>query len=203
MRFYVGSELQTISRPIVITQELEEFVDVIPSAVTLPASGGYQDVLITTTDGMGWTIYNKDGWINVDPISGGSIGSAEISAGANSATTDRVGQVLLQLSGGSAAAAITVTQLGDGYVDASPAWFNIGQAGDYAQVFVSATTPWSISQPEEDDWYEFDQYSGGSGLTIIGLTIQENDLGGPRLGEATFSDPSARLTSIVDIYQDG
>lgn len=203
MVHYIDNVVQTDKVDIRIDQDQAEFVDLIPTGWTdAPASGGYKDVVISTTYRKTWYLSSKPEWVTVDPTSGGSTSSAEITVGQNTGST-RTGYVVFQLSGSSAYNSFQVTQSGNDYLDASPAYLNITQPGDFVQIFVSASTPWSIEQPEEDDWYEFDQYSGGSGLTIIGLTIQENDLGGPRIGQATFSDPSARLTSTVDIYQDG
>ena len=203
MVHYINNVVQTDKVDIRIDQDQAEFVDLVPTGWTdAPASGGYKDVVISTTYRKTWYLSSKPEWVAVDPTSGGSTSSAEITVGQNTGST-RTGYVVFQLSGSSAYNSFQVTQSGNDYLDASPSYLDIGQAGDFVQIFVSASTPWSISQPEEDDWYEFDQYSGGSGLTIIGLTIQENDLGGPRLGEATLSDPSAMLPSIVVIYQDG
>lgn len=182
------------SVPMVITQDLYDFVDIIPSAWTgAPYSGGYQDVIISTTHNKNWDIRTKSSWIDVDPISGGSVGSAEITVQENTGSP-RSGLVVFRVSGTTATTNFRVYQDAGPHFIVSPLTADAWCCGEELYISIRSDQPWTVQNLPY--WVTADN-TGGTGNATVILTVLPNDGIAQRTGTVDFDCPFKTETLTI------
>lgn len=182
------------SVPMVITQDLYDFIDIIPSAWTgAPYSGGYKDVIISTTHNKNWDIRTKSSWIDVDPISGGSVGSAEITVQENTGSP-RSGVVLFRVSGTTATTNFRVYQDAGPHFIVSPLTADAWCCGEELYISIRSDQPWTVQNLP--NWITADN-TGGTGNATVILTVLPNDGIAQRTGTVDFDCPFKTETLTI------
>jgi hypothetical protein len=177
------------------------YITPVPSLTTIPASGGTQQVFITSNvDWSGLTTYPA--WLSISPTSGTSgTTQATITALLNTGSM-RSGQIALQHLGyNEFLNNITVLQEGGGVQPVtgftiSPQSATSPASGDSFTISVESTDPWELSS--NDGFLAISPVSGGSGTTSVSVTVGANS-GASRTGSIAFafqSDPSDVLATF-------
>lgn len=151
-------------------------ITVSPETINVPANGGTYHVTVKTT-GLEWGAYPDSEWIKTSVIgSNTSQGNVTVTIGANSAATQRSGNIVIQ--SGTGRQSIQITQ--DAALQVSKTSVYSASTGESIEVEVTSSSEWTASS--NDSWITTSK--NGSKLTI---TTSPNDDTQNRKGKVTVS----------------
>jgi hypothetical protein len=191
-----GSITQTVS----ITQAAY-----VPPASTLTVSTATLDFAasgetksVTVTSNVSWTVGKDATWITVSPALGSNNGTISVTAAANTATSQRTGN--LTVSGGSITKIVSITQAA--YVPpantltVSAATLDFAASGETKPVTVTSNVSWTVSK--DAAWITVSPALGSNNGTIS-VTAAANTATSQRTGTVTVTGGS--ITHTVSITQ--
>lgn len=162
-----------LSKIVEIEQERLEYVTVDPVALTFPALGGSETVILDSSES--WSVLAKPEWITVTPDNGGGPKQITVDAAVNTGEP-RNGTVTFDSSSspGEVKATLTVKQEGEvpPLVIEPNTIHGIPSSGGSYDVTIKATGNWTCSY--NPTWARPDNGSGAAGETTIKLDIDAN-----------------------------
>lgn len=162
-----------ITATLIILQENLSYVTLAPSALTFPALGGSETVVLDASES--WSVLAKPEWITVTPDNGGGPKQITVDAAVNTGAP-RNGTVTFDSSSSSGVVKATLTVKQEGEVSPLVIEPNtihgIPSSGGSYDVTIKATGNWTCSY--NPAWARPDNGSGAAGETTFTLDVEPN-----------------------------
>jgi hypothetical protein len=185
-----------ITRTIDVTQhsKTSEILTVSQETVNLPASGGYQN--ITVSSNTDWTVTGSDLWLTITPTSGTNSGIVNIKASGNPGNSERTTTVTFEA--GSITRTVNVTQATTSTLTISPESLSFPVTGDSRNVTVTSNVSWTATS--SDAWVTVSPVLWANN-GIMTITVDANTNSSARTATVTLTDGNVIRT--VHVTQEG
>ena len=168
------------------------------SATSLSYAAGGEQKTFTITSNTDWTVSRgSTTWLTVTPASGSNNGTINVTAAANTATTQRTGTITV--TGGGITRTIAVTQAAASYtLTVSPASLNFTSSSEQRSFTITSNTSWTVTRSAT--WFTISSSSGSNNSTI-NVTATTNTSTTQRT--ATITVTGGGITRTINITQAG